>query len=183
MKKHVFGRKLKRDTNERAALFKNLLTSLVLQERIKTTLGKAKAIRPAADKLITKAKKGGSDAYRGLESEINHDAVKKLITDIAPRFMNRQGGYTRIIKIGRRVADNTSMVVMEWTERSMALVVSEGEEAQGKKDKKEVKGDELQATVKGEGTMKTKKQTKKVAKKSVTGKDEKEKKEKKTRKS
>src|SRR6266699_2019330 len=110
MKKHVFGRHFKRDANERKALFKNLLTSLVIHERIKTTQEKAKAIKAAADKLVTKAKKGGTEAARNLEPDINHDAVKKLLTDIAPRFVSRQGGYTRIIKIGRRTGDNASMV-------------------------------------------------------------------------
>ena len=62
MKKHVFGRHFKRDANERKALFKNLLTSLVIEERITTTEAKAKAIRAKADKLVTKAKKGGPDA-------------------------------------------------------------------------------------------------------------------------
>src|SRR5574342_681578 len=101
MKKQVFGRKLKRDTNERKALFKTLLTSLVLNERIQTTEAKAKAIRSAADKLITKAKKGGREAYRALEAEVHAPAVTKLIDDLAGRFAKRQGGYTRIIKSGK----------------------------------------------------------------------------------
>ena len=118
MKKHVYGRKFKRDANERKALFKNLLTSLVLEERIKTTEAKAKAIKAAADKLITKVKKGEM-ADKLLHADVNQDAVKKLIADIAPRFAKRAGGYTRIIKIGkRRVADNAEMVYIEWTEQS-----------------------------------------------------------------
>ena len=117
MKKQVFGRQLKRDVNERKALFKNLLTSLVLEESIKTTEAKAKAIKGAADKLITKAKKGGTVAYRGLEAEVNHNAVVKLIEDLGPRFASRLGGYTRIMRIGNRVADNAPMVMMEWVEK------------------------------------------------------------------
>lgn len=141
MKKHVFGRKLKRDANERKALFKNLLTSLVLQERISTTEAKAKAIRSAADKLITKAKKahsagsgqGGDAAYRALHPEVNQEAVVKLISDLGPRFASRQGGYTRIIKIGkRRVSDNAPMVYMEWTEAA-AVVVSDTPKTPAKK--------------------------------------------------
>src|SRR6266487_1333176 len=108
MRKNVFGRQFKRDANERKALFKNLLTSLVLEERIQTSEAKAKAIKGAADKLITKAKKGGQAAYRALEAEVNHNAVVKLIDDIAPRFASRNGGYTRIIKVGKRIADNSS---------------------------------------------------------------------------
>lgn len=138
MKKNVFGRKLKRDVNERKALFKNLLTSLVLEERIKTTEAKAKAIRSAADKLITKAKNGGANAYKNLHPDINQAAVVKIISDIAPRFATRTGGYTRIMKIGkRRVADNAHMVYMEWTETSTKVQVNAPKSA--KKVKKNAK--------------------------------------------
>jgi large subunit ribosomal protein L17 len=122
MKKHVFGRHFKRDANERKALFKNLLTSLVIEERITTTEAKAKAIRAAADKLVTKAKKGGPDAFRSLAPDVRYDAVAKLVNTIAPRFVQRQGGYTRIIKIGHRVADNAPQVIMEWVDRPEAVV-------------------------------------------------------------
>ena len=127
MKKNVFGKQLKRDMNERKALFKNLLTSLVMEESIKTTEAKAKAIKGAADKLITKAKKGGTVAYRGLEADVNHNAVVKLIEDIGPRFAGRNGGYTRSMKIGNRVADNASMVIMEWVEKKAASNVAKKE--------------------------------------------------------
>src|SRR5580704_16080023 len=123
MKKHVFGRHFKRDANERKALFKNLLTSLVIEERIITTTAKAKAIRSAADKLVTKAKKGGPDAYRRLAPDVRYDAVEKLIKTIAPRFTDRQGGYTRIIRVSNRVADNAPQVVMEWVVREEAAPV------------------------------------------------------------
>jgi large subunit ribosomal protein L17 len=156
MRKNVFGRQLKRDANERKALFKNLLTSLVLDGRIKTTTAKAKAIRSAADKLVTKAKKGGTDAHRALAPDIRHEAAAKLITEIAPRFMTRQGGYTRIIRIGRRVADNAPMVLMEWTDQKppfmdKALPV-------GKKVKA---SDKKQAEVKVKTDKAPKKETKK----------------------
>jgi large subunit ribosomal protein L17 len=123
MKKNVFGRQFKRDANERKALFKNLLTSLVMQERIQTTEAKAKAIKAAADKLVTRAKKGDG-AERFLAPRVNHDAVVKLMKDIAPRFVNREGGYTRIIKTKNRIADNAPQVFMEWTEIP-ALVMAE----------------------------------------------------------
>ncbi len=139
MKKNVFGRKFKRDANERKALFKNLLTSLVLEERIKTTEAKAKAIRGAADKMVTKAKKGGANVYKSLHPDINEEAVVKLIDDIAPRFTKRAGGYTRIIKIGkRRVADNAEMVYLEWTEQSTKVISTKPEKSE-KKTKKPVK--------------------------------------------
>lgn len=125
MKKHVFGRHLKRDANERKALFKNLLTSLVMEERIVTTEAKAKAIKAAADKLITKAKKGGPDALLRLSPDVRYDAVTKLVNTIAPRFKDRQGGYTRIIKVGHRIADNAPQVVMEWVDRATVVEVKE----------------------------------------------------------
>lgn len=115
MKKNVFGRQFKRDANERKALFKNLLTSLVMEERIQTTEAKAKAIKSAADKLVTRAKKGGPNAQRFLAPNVNHNAVLKLMNDIAPRFVDRQGGYTRIIRTKNRIADNAPQVFMEWT--------------------------------------------------------------------
>lgn len=118
MKKNVFGRQFKRDANERKALFKNLLTSLVIEERITTSEAKAKAIKGAADKLVTKAKKGGDKAYKSLAPEVNYVAVEKLIKQIAPRFMKRDGGYTRIIKVGNRIADNSPEVILEWTEKA-----------------------------------------------------------------
>lgn len=124
MKKNVFGRQFKRDANERKALFKNLLTSLVLEERITTSEAKAKAIKGAADKLVTKAKKGGVEALRALAPDVRHIAATKLIEQIAPRFVDRQGGYTRIIKVGRRVADNSPEVILEWVVKGEKAVAS-----------------------------------------------------------
>lgn len=169
MKKNVFGRQFKRDANERKALFKNLLTSLVLSERITTTVEKAKAIKGAADKLVTKAKKGGNHAVRMVEGDLNHDAVVKLIEDIAPRFENRQGGYTRVIKTHRRVADNAAMAFIEWTEKPVAGAKVAVTEKKAKAPKKEVK----EATVKVD-TKKTEKKT--PAKKAAVKKETKTKK-------
>lgn len=122
MKKKVFGRKLKRDRNERKALFKGLLSELVLHERIKTTEPKAKAVKGLADKLVTKVKKNGQNAFNSLQEYLHPDAIRKLITDVAPRFANRAGGYTRVLRIGSRVADNAQMVIMEWTEVAQVQV-------------------------------------------------------------
>ncbi|MBI4080943.1 MAG: 50S ribosomal protein L17 [Candidatus Levybacteria bacterium] len=127
MKKNVFGRKLGRDTNERKALFKSLANALVIEERIKTTEGKAKAVRGYVEKLVTKAKKGGVHAHRLLQPHLRPDALKKMLEDVAPRFQNRQGGYTRIVKLGNRFADNAPVVLLEWVElRTMALVPTPG---------------------------------------------------------
>lgn len=143
MRKHVFGRQFKRDANERKALFKNLLTSLVLEERIKTTEAKAKAIKAAADKLVTKAKKGET-AYKLLHPDVNQKAVVKLIEDIAPRFAKRQGGYTRVVKLSkRRVADNADMALIEWTESSAKqnnIELKTSSSAKASVDKKNIKG-------------------------------------------
>src|SRR6185369_2454228 len=160
MRKNVFGRQFKRDANERKALFKNLLTSLVLEERIRTSEAKAKAIKGAADKLITKAKKGGTAAYRSLEAEVNHNAVVKLIADIAPRFSGRNGGYTRIIKVGKRVADNSSEATIEWVEKPAVTATEGTKETKAPKtqkaQKKEVKkvSSSAKATKDKEATVK-----------------------------
>ena len=116
MKKNVFGRKLKRDINERKALFRSLITSLILKERIKTTEAKAKAIKGEVDKLITKVKRNGKDTRNLLSGLILPNALGKLVNDIAPRFTNRPGGYTKILRLGRRFGDQASMVLMEWSE-------------------------------------------------------------------
>lgn len=116
MKKNVFGRRLKRDKNERKALFKALMSSLVLHERIKTTEAKAKAVKGLIEKLVTKAKKKGKDSSLFFHSYLNQDAIQKIVSDIAPRFEKRSGGYTRLVRIGSRFSDNASMVLMEWVE-------------------------------------------------------------------
>jgi len=117
MRKNVFGRQFKRDRNERKALFKNLISSLILNERIKTTEEKAKAIKAEFDKIVSKAKKG-EKARRLLSSQLLKDAVDKAIRDIGVRFVTRPGGYSRIIKIGRRLSDNAEMVLMELVEKN-----------------------------------------------------------------
>jgi len=156
MKKNVFGKKFKRDTNERKALYKNLLTDLVVKEKIQTTEAKAKAIKAAADKLITKAKKGGREAYRSLEADVNHDAVLKLVDDLAGRFTARNGGYTRIIKMGRRVADNAPLAIIERVEKAAVKVEKAAKEA-----KKEVKKQEVKPVKKAAPKEAVKKATKK----------------------
>lgn len=155
MRKNVFGRQLKRDRNERKALFKSLLSSLVLYERIKTTEAKAKAIKADADKLITKAKKGGLHAYRLLEPDLTNTAVKKLLTTIAPRFVNRQGGYTRIIRVGRRLKDNAPEVILEWSETApVTLTPKTSEKPKTKKEIKSPKAAKKKDTAKAGGKEK-----------------------------
>jgi large subunit ribosomal protein L17 len=122
MRKNVFGRRLSRDKNERKALFKSLMSALVLKERIQTTEAKAKAIRPEVEKLVTKAKQGGNAAKLVLQQSLSKDAFEKILNDIAPRFSKKQGGYVRLIKIGKRFGDDAPVVVVEWTEVASAIV-------------------------------------------------------------
>src|SRR3990167_5247137 len=117
MKKNIFGRKFKRDIKERKALFKSLMSSLVLKERIKTTEAKAKAIKGDVDKLITTVKKNEDFARRFLAKSLSPEALEKLIGKVVPRFKERPGGYTRIIKLPKRASDHTPMVIMEWVEK------------------------------------------------------------------
>ncbi len=164
MKKQVFGRQFKRDINERKALFKGLATSLVMHERIETTEEKAKAIKGLVEKLVTKAlKNNGSHAESLLSPYLASPAVKKLISDVAPRFANRKGGYTRIIKIGQRFNDNANMVIMEWVEKPVIKATALVE----KKTKKD-KNDEVALDASVGTKTPEKKATKKAAKKEVT---------------
>lgn len=158
MRKNVFGRQLKRDKNERKALFKSLMSALVLKERIKTTEEKAKAIRGQVEKLVTKAKKKGEAASSLLSSHLLPGAVEKMIKNVAPRFQNRPGGYTRIVKLGRRFGDNARMALMEWVEPSeIKNVEAITEEEVKKKSETDVK-------TKRAATTRAKTKTKKVRK-------------------
>lgn len=139
MKKNIFGRKFKRDTNERKALFKNLISSLILDGRIKTTEEKAKAIKGDVDKVITKVKKNGELARKLVGSYIFPYALDKLINDVAPRFAKRNGGYTRITRIGKRFGDNAMVVLMEWTEEKSAVSLPRSESAARKTEVKSSK--------------------------------------------
>src|ERR671922_2270561 len=103
--------KLSRDAGHRKALVKNLCSQVVQHERIKTTEAKAKMVKPEVEKLITLAKRGDLHARRQALSELNQDkfVVHKLFDEIAPRYENRSGGYTRILKLGPRRSDSTAM--------------------------------------------------------------------------
>jgi len=123
MKKNVFGRKLKRDRNERKALFKSLMSSLILHEKIETTEAKAKAIKSEIERLVTKAKMGGNAAELVLEKSLSRPAFEKILKEIGPRFSKRQGGYTRLIKLGNRFGDDAPVVILEWVEKASAIAV------------------------------------------------------------
>ena len=136
MRHRVHGRRLSRDSAHRKALRRNMISDLICHEQILTTEAKARTLRPAAEKVITMAKRGlakSSDdpaaeiharrlvisriaRFRTYESEdgdqIDIDVLHKLFGEIAPRFMDRPGGYTRLVKIGRRPGDNADMAVL-----------------------------------------------------------------------
>lgn len=114
MRHRVKGKKLKRDTAQRRALLRSLVTSFLEKERIKTTLAKAKATRPIAEKMITLAKKNTLHTRRSALGYIyKKEVVKKLFDELGPRFSERPGGYTRIIKIGPRAGDGAEMAILE----------------------------------------------------------------------
>lgn len=162
MRKNVFGKQLNRDKNQRKALIKSLMTSLVLEEQIKTTETKAKAIRSEVDKLITKARKETNLAKRLLEKKISSKAIEKLIKEITPRFTNRNGGYTRIIRLGKRLGDDAQMVIMEWVEKPV-----ENKALINPSDKNSVKSKTKRSEQKNEKELKSKdiKSDKKIIKK------------------
>jgi large subunit ribosomal protein L17 len=120
------GRKLSRTSAHRKALFKNLVLALIRHERIKTTDAKAKELRRFADRMVTLGKQGDLAARRRAFAFMqSHDAVKKLFDEIAPRFKERHGGYTRVIKFGVRRGDAAPLSIIEFT----------GTEAEAKKKK------------------------------------------------
>jgi large subunit ribosomal protein L17 len=106
---------LSRDSAHRKALLMNLSKEIIEHERIETTQAKAKAVKPHVEKLITLAKKGDLHARRQALSTLSQDkfAVHKLFEDLAPRYAERPGGYTRILKLGPRKSDSTEMVFIE----------------------------------------------------------------------
>lgn len=136
MRHRVHGRRLNRNTGQRNALRKNLVADLICHEQVLTTEAKARMLRPTAEKIITLAKRGLSKGQENPASEVHArrlvaariarfrlvkgedgnveevDIVKKLFDDIAPRYRDRPGGYTRMVKIGKRTGDNADMAML-----------------------------------------------------------------------
>src|SRR6476646_137045 len=111
------GRKLRRRTSHRLAMFANQLDSLMTHERIETTLTKAKELRPLAEKLITAAKADGVAARRRVSRWIpDRTLVKRVFETIAPRFVDRPGGYTRILRLGARKGDAAEAAILEFVD-------------------------------------------------------------------
>ncbi|MDB5054955.1 MAG: ribosomal protein [Bacilli bacterium] len=118
-------KKLGRDSSGRKALFRDLVTDLFIQERIQTTEAKAKELRSIAEKLITLAKRGDLHARRQVAAFVrreqvtaDQDAIQKLFSELAPRYAERPGGYTRILKLGPRRGDAAPMVYLELVDRA-----------------------------------------------------------------
>ena len=139
MRHRVAGRKLNRTTAHRQAMLRNLSTALFDKERIKTTLAKAKELRPFAEKLITLSKKETLHARRRVLRQI-HDkrVVAKLFDTLSARFSQRPGGYTRILKLGPRRGDHAEMAYIEFVEAESPSAKA-GEETKSAKGKKKTK--------------------------------------------
>ena len=121
MRHRVAHRKLGRTSSHRLAMFRNMAASLIKHEQITTTLPKAKELRPYVEKLITLAKKGGLSNRRLAEARLQDDAqLIKLFDTLAPRFADRQGGYTRVLKAGFRASDQSAMAVIELVDRDVS---------------------------------------------------------------
>jgi large subunit ribosomal protein L17 len=138
MRHAMRGRKLGRTSSHREALFRNQLQSLVISERIVTTLPKAKELRPIAERVITRGKHGTLHDRRWvLRWVLSRDLVKKVFDDIAPRFADRPGGYLRIVKLGPRQGDGAEMAVLELVERESVAAAQPEPSKEAKAPKKE----------------------------------------------
>jgi large subunit ribosomal protein L17 len=150
--------KLGRTQGHRDALLANLAVSLIEHGRIKTTVAKAKAVRPVVEKLVTKAKTATLHSRRMALADLRHNeaAVRKLFTEIGPLNAERKGGYTRIVKLGARRSDAAEMAVIEWVD--MPAVAQPEPKAKGAKAGKKA---EPAAEAKAEGEEKPKRTRKK----------------------
>ncbi|MFO1462658.1 MAG: 50S ribosomal protein L17 [bacterium] len=115
MRHQVRKKRFSRTTSHRIAMFRNMVTSLIQEERITTTLPKAKELRRFAEKMVTLAKNGSLHARRQAAAFVrSNEAVHKLFAELGPRFKERQGGYTRILRLGNRLGDGAPMAIIEY---------------------------------------------------------------------
>ena len=144
--------KLGRTSAHRNSLLANQVCSLIEHQRIKTTLAKAKAVHPLAEKMVTLGKRGDLHARRLAAGELGQkEAVKKLFAEIAPRAAGRQGGYTRIIKLGPRASDSAPMAFIEWVDN---IVIEATPEPEAKKPAKKPRKTPVEKAEKPEATDK-----------------------------
>lgn len=125
------SKKLGRDASHRSALISALLAGLVRERRIKTTVTKAKMVKPLADRLVTLGRQGTLSARRQAITMLGGkpELARTLIDDLVPQMEGRSGGYTRVIKLGRRSSDSSEMALLEWVERVQAKSVEAEEPA------------------------------------------------------
>jgi len=136
MRHQVSGRKLGRTTSHREAMFRNMVVSLIQHGRIMTTLEKAKELRIIADKIVTLGKKDTLHARRlAFDRLRSRDAVQKLFGTIAPAFKSRNGGYTRILKVGHRHGDGGTTAIIEYLREDVGLINLEEKQAKAAKAK------------------------------------------------
>jgi large subunit ribosomal protein L17 len=170
MRHSVRGRKLGRVSSHRIALFRNQLASLVEQERIITTLPKAKELRPIAERVITQGKSNTVHARRLAGRWVaDRDLLKKLFDDIAPRMSSRPGGYLRIVKLGPRQGDGAEMAVLELVDYERKVEAAPEPDAKGKKGKAKAGAKAEEAAEGGEETAKPDKPAKQAGGKSRGG--------------
>jgi len=137
--------KLGRTAEHRKALLANQVCSLIEHQRIKTTLAKARAVRPLAERMVTLGKNGSLHARRtALATLRQRNAVKKLFDDIAPRSAERNGGYTRIVKLGHRRSDSACMAFIEWVDMAEVVEEKATEEKKRKKKPAELKAEQIE---------------------------------------
>jgi len=132
MRHRVGGRKLQRTSSHRAALFRNMAAALIKHEQITTTVAKAKELRPYVEKLVTLAKRGGLSNRRLAHARLMDETqLKKLFDTLAPRYAERNGGYTRIVKAGIRASDAAPMAIIEFVDRDMSAKGQDSGPVQG----------------------------------------------------
>ena len=120
MRHRVGHRKLQRTSSHRTALFRNMAAALIKHEQITTTVAKAKELRPYVEKLVTLANKGGLSNRRLAHARIMDEAQERKLFDvIAPRYADRNGGYTRVIKAGIRMSDSAAIAIIEFVDRDV----------------------------------------------------------------
>jgi len=131
-------RKLGRTSEHRRALFRNQLRSLIAHERIITTLPKAKELKPIAEKVITLGRQADSVHARRLVGRLitDRDLIKRLFSEIGPRFVSRPGGYTRIVKLGPRVGDGAELAILEFVDYKLPETKSKAAEETTKEKKR-----------------------------------------------
>lgn len=172
MRHRVSKKRLSRSTSHRIAMMRNMVTSLIEHERIETTIVKAKELRKLAERMVTLGKEGTLAARRRALSVVRSKAaVAKLFSDLAERFKDRKGGYTRILKTDFRLGDNAPMAFIEYVDYDPSKKAKKKEAAKAEKEEKKKKSESKEA--------KAEKESKKAAKKAAPKKEKAEAKEKK----